>query len=261
MSRNKNNILAWHEQLKTLLPGRDVYYFDEATSTNAVAKTYADMARPGSVVIASRQTEGRGRLDRIWESPKDIGLYMTLIYRPNMLPQNMGCVPLTAAIAVAQAVENQGIRVKVKWPNDVMLNGKKFCGILCEISTGSLLIGIGTNIDNSRQSLDDCGLINATSIALESDAFFDKVRYAADICMLMDGFIRQLENDAFLLNTYKNYCITLHHEVKIIEKGIEERDRETVAFAFDINNDGSLRVHLADGSIRDVYAGDVSIRS
>lgn len=149
------NDRIWEQMCRTgILDGHRVHFFVETDSTNEVALQLGREGEPaGSLVVAERQLCGRGRLGRSWLSPEGQGLYCSIILRPRLEPADLAKVTLVAALAVCKAVEEvSGLNPGIKWPNDLLLAGKKFCGILTE--TGPIpakgvplvVLGIGLNV-------------------------------------------------------------------------------------------------------------------
>ena len=139
-------------QIETKWAGRTTVYFDEVDSTNTRAKFLAEEgAVHGTLVAAEQQNAGKGRRGHTWESPRGNGIWMTLILKPDILPQSASMVTLIAALAIARSIKKSyGLDAKIKWPNDIVINGKKVCGILTEMSSdietiNYIIIGMGIN--------------------------------------------------------------------------------------------------------------------
>lgn len=137
--------------------GCEIYYFDSIDSTNTKAKELAEEGHPGgTLVVADRQTAGKGRRGRSWESPSGIGIFMTLMLKPEINPNNASMLTLVAAMATTRAIRRvTGVPAMIKWPNDIVMNGKKVCGILTEMSAqfdyiNHIVIGIGINVHNEE---------------------------------------------------------------------------------------------------------------
>lgn len=158
---------------KTRWAGRRILCYDTLNSTNVEANRLAEQgAAHGTLVIADRQEAGRGRRGREWESPANAGIFMTLLLKPQIEPQNAPMLTLLTALAVAKAVNQvTGLNAVIKWPNDILINGKKICGILTEMSAqpdyvNHIVIGVGINVHNEVFSEELKG--RATSIYIES---------------------------------------------------------------------------------------------
>ena len=139
--------------LETEEIGRSVYFFESVTSTQKVAKEYAmNGAKHGTLIVADEQTEGRGRMVRKWYSPKGTGIWASFILRPDIQIQHAPQLTLLSAVAVVQAIKKvTHITPEIKWPNDILISGRKVCGILTELQAEedriqSVILGIGINV-------------------------------------------------------------------------------------------------------------------
>ncbi|NTW05163.1 MAG: biotin--[acetyl-CoA-carboxylase] ligase, partial [Peptococcaceae bacterium] len=142
------------DNLTTVSLGRNIYYFKTVQSTNQEARRLAQEGVPhGALIIAEEQTGGKGRFGRVWFSPKTLGIWASLVLRPEISPENAPPVTMLAAVAVAVAVENiTGIALGIKWPNDLLYENKKACGILTEMNgemdkVNFLILGLGINVN------------------------------------------------------------------------------------------------------------------
>ena len=158
---------------KTKWAGREIFYFDTIDSTNTKAKQLAEEGHPtGTLVVAEKQEAGRGRRGRGFESPAGVGIFMTLVLKPDFAPDRASMLTLIAALAVSKAIsEKTGQEAEIKWPNDIVIHGKKVCGILTEMSTqmdyiNYIVIGIGINVQNESFP-EEIGEV-ATSLRIES---------------------------------------------------------------------------------------------
>ena len=250
------------ENLETKVLGQTIYYEEALDSTNNKAKKLArEGAVEGTLVIADQQTNGKGRLGRVWKSPAGAGIWMSLILRPNILPQYASQVTLIAGLNMCEAIQEMtGLTASIKWPNDVVVNGKKICGILTEMSAemdqvNYIVVGIGVNV-NIKSFPED--LPHASSLALEGG--HDYSRKAIIKC-----FLKKFEIDynqykvkpdlESIKNRYEKSCITLHKKVKLIKK-----NEEMVAQAIEITSQGGLKVRYEDGTEEEVVSGEVSVR-
>lgn len=225
---------------------REVDFRAVVDSTNTIVRRRAESGeRPGLVVVAERQTSGRGRLDRSWLDQPDGSLAVTaLVEAPD--PPSLAAV--AAGLAVVDAAAAQGVNAALKWPNDVLADGRKTGGILVEsVAGGSLAIGIGVNVD-WRQRTDEVDP-SWGSLAEAAGHDIDRWRLLADLLRALDGHLAQ-EPDA-LIDVYRGRCTTVGREVRV-----QLPDREIVGTAEDIGRDGSLLVRAHDG-LTTVRAGDV----
>ena len=241
---------------------KEIYYKDEIDSTNEFAKGLArEGAVHGTLIIADTQTEGKGRLGRTWVSPPKTGIWLSLILRPEIKPQYAGQLTLLGGLSMCEAIRNvTGMEAYIKWPNDVVINGRKVCGILTEMNAeiervNHIVLGVGVNVNQITFGKD---LPYATSLSIEGNTTYRRsiiVKEFIDIFESIYDSYKLSESLKEFLPRYESKCITLHKEVKIIEGGKEIR-----AIAKRIDENGNLIVLLADGSEKQVYAGEVSVR-
>ena len=244
-------------------PGLTVQFREEVTSTNTLLRQQAEEGVPeGTVLIAARQTAGRGRRDRSFYSPADTGLYLSILLRPKLAPQEALYLTTCAAAAVALALEETpGVHAKIKWVNDVFLHGKKVCGILTEGAidpdTGGLkyaILGIGVNLfppeGGFPADLPEAGAVYDHS----PDPTETRRRVAGRI---LDHFFRwypEIQNRPFF-EAYRNRSLVLGQPITILQGG-----QSRPAAALDLEPDFSLRVRERDGRVSILSSGEVSIR-
>ena len=203
--------------------GCEIYYFDSIDSTNTKAKELAEEGHPsGTLVVADRQTAGKGRRGRSWESPTGIGIFMTLMLKPEINPNNASMLTLVAAMATTRAIRRvTGVPAMIMWPNDIVMNGKKVCGILTEMSAqfdyiNHIVIGIGINVHNEDFSEEIAK--TASSLYLESgqhihrasliEAFLEEFEDVyAEYLKTEDMEGLQKEYDAMLVNRGRQVCV------------------------------------------------------
>ncbi len=253
---------AVRRHLQTQQLGRSFIYRQEIDSTNREARRQAEAGAPhGLVVLAERQTAGRGRLTRHWESPAGTGIWMSLLLRPPFSPQRAPRLTLLAALAVCQALQESGVRdVGIKWPNDIMIRGKKVCGILTEMRADMdrmewAVVGIGLNV-GQRQFPAELAE-TASSLYLSCGRDFDRAALTAGILLAYERNYEILLAEGFapIRAAWKENCVTLGRPVtaRIFEQCWE-------GVAEDIDSEGSLLVRQADGELVTVLAGDVTLR-
>ena len=232
-------------------------------STNNYAKTLAAQGAPdGLAVTAECQTGGRGRMGRSFQSPKGKGLYLTVLYRPHLPPSE--AVKLTAytALAVCDGVQAAtGVRPGIKWTNDIVLNGKKLCGILTEMVTDSrgaldyVIAGLGVNVSHRPEDFSPDVAAMATSLAQELDRHIDRARLCGEILNAMER-IRQawLAGEGDLLwARYRADCVTIGQTVTVT--GGEQLEGTVL----DVADDGALVVETGAG-IHCVRTGEATVR-
>lgn len=247
--------------------GSEIYYFEETGSTNADAKRLAEEgALHGSVVVADKQNAGRGRRGRTWQSPAGKDLYFTILLKPDFAPDKAAGLTLVMALAVTRAIEAYcGIKAEIKWPNDVVVNGKKVCGILTEMNVETdyiqhVVIGAGINV-NRTDSLEDIPeeiRSVATSLYLESGNTVARAGLLQEILWAFEHYYEkyvQCLNLEQLMEEYNARLVNRGKQVRVLDpKG------EWEGIAKGINVSGELLVETTDGKIAEVYAGEVSVR-
>lgn len=180
----------WH--FDTDHVGRRVLVFDEVESTNSVAATFTDPATDGLVVIARNQTAGRGRFGRAWQSRPGGSLLMSVVLRPPAGLRRPAILTAMSAVAVGDAIlKLTGVQARIKWPNDLLVRGKKVCGILIEQGL-STVVGIGLNLNQTTDEFEAAGLPDATSLRLVSGGETDLPTAAAAVITCLDGESRRL---------------------------------------------------------------------
>ena len=249
--------------LKTEWAGGRTVYFDATDSTNIQARRLAEAHAPhGTLVVSDRQDGGKGRRGRSWASPSGVGIWMSLILRPEIAPSSASMLTLAAALAVREGIrEETGLSPLIKWPNDLVLNGKKICGILTEMSTELMEIqyvitGIGINV-NQREFPSEIR-DTATSLSLEAGRCFRRSSLIAAILKAFEkdyaAFLKTGDL-SLLLEEYNACLVNRGKEVCILDPSGEYR-----AVAEGIDENGSLLVTLPDGTRREIISGEVSVR-
>ncbi len=248
--------------LNTDFLGRHIYYAEEIDSTNEKAKMLArNGAEEGTVVIADKQTMGKGRLGKYWDSPKGTGIWMSVILRPSIVPGEASQLTLLAGLNMCEAIQRvTGLESKIKWPNDIVIAGKKVCGILTEMSAemdqvNSIVLGIGVNVNTKSFPKD---LTHATSLSLEGGRVYTRRYLIKEFLQLFEAdYIRykQEKSSSTFLERYKKNCVTLGQDIKIITT-----EAEHTAYAMDIAPDGSLVIKDDKGECKNIFSGEVSVR-
>ena len=250
--------------LKTKWLGHHIHYCELTTSTNELAKRLAgEGCEDGLVVIAEEQNSGKGRLSRGWFSPFARGVWFSVVLKPPFMPQEASKCTLLAAIAVVKAVNKyKGVQASIKWPNDVLLDGKKLVGILTEMSAefgriNYIVIGTGINVNVPKEMVPEELRATAVSLADVAREPISRVELLADVLGYMEELYEKVLHEGFkpVLEEWKKYSSTLGQQVKVIAP-----DQTYFGEAVDIDEDGLLMVKREDGRIEKVIAGDVSIR-
>ncbi|HJE92480.1 biotin--[acetyl-CoA-carboxylase] ligase [Anaerotignum lactatifermentans] len=249
--------------LKTKTMGQTIYFYEETDTTNNRARELALEGAPeGTLVVAEKQTAGRGRRGKVWESPLGTGIWMSLVLRPQIMPAEASVLTLLCGLATAEAIEAEtGLSAGIKWPNDILINGKKAVGILtemdCEMSEVHFVIpGIGINVNTASFPPEIAEI--ATSLYLECGKTVSRRRLVHRVLERLEEhyetFLRTGGFDA-ILEDYRKHCITLGKEVHVLGR------EPFFAEALDITPEGELLVRRADnGKEEVVFSGEVSIR-
>lgn len=250
--------------LKTKKMGHPLYFYPETDTTNDRIRELAREGKPeGTLAVAEMQTAARGRRGRAWQAPAESGVWMSLLLRPNIPPAQASVLTLLAGIALTEAIEEAtGLDVKIKWPNDILLKGKKLVGILTEMdcdmeSIHSITVGMGINV-NTKMFPEDLADI-ATSLYLESGRAYDRCEIVGQAMKhfeaLYEEFLAEGGSFAPFRERYSAKCLNIGKEVRVI-------GRETyLATALDITPEGELIVRRKDNGAEEVvFSGEVSIR-
>lgn len=249
--------------LKTKTMGQTIYFYEETDTTNNRARELALEGAPeGTLVVAEKQTAGRGRQGKVWESPLGTGIWMSLVLRPQIAPTEASVLTLLCGLATAEAIEAEtGLSADIKWPNDILINGKKAVGILtemdCEMSEVHFVIpGIGINVNTASFPPEIAEI--ATSLYLECGKTVSRRRLVHKVLeRLEEHYETFLWTGSFaaMLEDYRKHCITLGKEVHVLGR------EPFFAEALDITPEGELLVRRADnGKEEVVFSGEVSIR-
>ncbi|MBO5209649.1 MAG: biotin--[acetyl-CoA-carboxylase] ligase [Lachnospiraceae bacterium] len=252
-------------RIRTDWAGQKIYYYDETGSTNIDAKRLAEEGAPhGTTVVADKQKQGRGRRGREWESPAGTAVYMSIALKPDFAPDKASMLTLVMALSVAEAVtELTGLEAAIKWPNDIVVNKKKVCGILTEMSAELdyihyIVIGVGINVNNHLSEFTEEISKTASSLQIESGKPVSRAAVVERVLFYFeknyDIFVRKLDLSE-LQEAYQKHLINLNTEVKVLDpKG------EYTGIARGISKTGELLVEKEDGTMETVYAGEVSVR-
>ncbi len=251
------------KDIKNFFPenNKKIILLDEVNSTNTYAKEIARRGEAsGTVVIANAQTDGKGRLGRSFFSPVGTSIYMSIILRPNTEPEKVSLLTSCAAVATARAADKIcGIDTKIKWVNDLFLNGKKFCGILTESvlnSTGKpdfAVVGIGVNVKSIKKAFPQKLLETATSIEDETGKSFSREAIAAQIIKEMDILIPNFDKGGFVEEYRRRMCIIG------CRTAVTMLGKERIGKAVGINDNAGLIVQFEDGSSEIVTSGEARI--
>lgn len=249
--------------LSTHWAGQRLFCYDEIDSTNLALRRLKEGDHVhGALIVADKQTAGRGRRGRKWESPSGSSIFMSILLKPEIQPNDAPMLTVVMAYSVAKAIRKvTGLDAKIKWPNDIVLNGKKVCGILTEMSAEIdfvhyVIVGIGINVnmESFAEEIRD----TATSLYIEGK---EKVKRSELIAAVFTEFERDYEQfmrDGDLggmREAYNELLVNCGKEVRVLQPG-----NEYEGIAHGIDAEGNLLVETEAGEMRNVYAGEVSVR-
>ena len=247
--------------LETRWLGHPIFCYDTVDSTNTQAKLSALQGAPhGSLFIAECQTAGKGRLGRSWASAKDEGIWMTALLRPQVAPQAIVPITLATGLAICEALrDTTGVQALIKWPNDIVAEGRKLGGILTELQAeaeriGHVAVGMGINV-NTTDFPEEIGQV-ATSLKLLTGRTVERKPIAQCILQRLEVRVEQLLGEGFeaMRSDYSALCVTLGREVTATF-----RSEAVQGWATGITPQGDLILSTPDGE-RTVTAGEVSVR-
>ncbi len=257
--------------LDTRIMGKRIYCLSSVDSTNNYAKKLAfEGAEEGTLVLADFQTSGKGRLGKSWASANKKGIWMTVILRPKIPPEEVHIITLAAAVAVVKALEGStGISAGIKWPNDIILDNRKVCGILTEMTcemeaVNYIVLGMGINVNQSYEDF-PCE-IRETAVSIKEYMIKKDMKFSREflrneiiqkILFELEQIYIKISNGDFtdIIDEWKKYSVTLGKEVRAISKS-----NTFTGIAKDITKDGRLIVDCTDGVTREVFYGEVSVR-
>jgi BirA family biotin operon repressor/biotin-[acetyl-CoA-carboxylase] ligase len=248
---------------KTLVIGRDIRVFQETTSTNDVIEKLArDGVKEGAVVFAEAQTRGRGRLGRSWLSPARKGLWFSVLLRPDLRPLDTTQLTVASATALRRAIDAQtGLAPKIKWPNDILIGGRKVAGILTELNAELdhikyVILGIGVDVSLSAGEFPADLRKTATSLGAESGKPISRPQLAVTILRELDRDYALISQGRFsvVADEWQAHCSTIGHRV-VIRVG----DREIRGHAEALSENGALLVRTEHGHLERVIGGDVTL--
>ena len=257
---------VWRGMIETgLLNGRAVQFLASTTSTNQVALELGRQGVPnGTVILAETQTQGRGRLGKEWVSPPGSGLYFSQILRPQLDLPDLPKITLAAGLAVCQAVEETTeLRPLIKWPNDLLLAGRKFCGILTEsalLEAGAVplaVLGIGLNVSTPRKRFPEDLRAKATSLLAQSGQYCQRGPLLAAILTRLEVAVRRLEDGDFegILEEWRRRDALVGKHLTWVTPA-----RKVVAgVALGPDAQGVLHLRDREGTIHEVLSGDLQL--
>ncbi len=253
------NLAVVEAELRTGFVGRRLIYCTSTSSTQDVARSEGEAgAVEGTVVLSEEQTEGRGRMGRSWVSPAGTNLYLTLVMRPTV--KQLRSLTIVAPLAVAEAVEEAtGRSPAIKWPNDVLIEGRKLAGVLIESElAGQLvkyaLVGIGVNVNFEVERVPEIAEI-ATSLKRELGWEVNREAVLATLLNRFEVLYQEAGRGRSVYEAWRSRLETLGRAVKVTFGGQVE-----AGVAEDVDEEGKLVLRRADGSRTTIAAGEVTLR-
>ncbi len=249
--------------IKTKWAGRKLFFYESLDSTNVQARREAGLGAPhGTLVVADKQTQGRGRRGREWESPSNANIYFTILLRPEFEPDQASMLTLLMAYCVANAITIEtGEQALIKWPNDIVMNGKKVCGILTELevkegSINNVVIGVGINV--SKQTFSSDTMDKATCIETECGKNISRGALIAQIMKVFEDNYNDFiiaKDLSPIIEEYNAILVNKDAQVCVLDPLGEFR-----AIAKGVTPTGKLLVETQEGEWKEIYAGEVSVR-
>jgi len=243
--------------------GQKIHHYSIVNSTNTTAKEFAIKgAKEGTVIIAETQRKGKGRLGRRWESPKG-GIWLSLILRPKTNPSKIPLLTFTSSLAVAKAIQEMcGLKVEVKWPNDILIGNKKVCGILTEANVKGntvnfVVVGIGINANVDLDSFSPLLRNSATSLKMEMHENIDREKLLQLLFQKLEYYYGLFQQERYeaLLAEWKKLAKFLGKPVEIVSF-----DEKFCGKAVDVDENGALIIQLENGVLRKIVSGDVTLK-
>lgn len=248
---------------RTKVIGRDIRVFQETTSTNDIVEKLArDGVPEGVVVFAESQTKGRGRLGRNWISPPRKGLWFSILLRPKLQPQEATQLTVAAATGLRRAIETAtAIKAKIKWPNDIFINGKKTAGILTELSAEldcvkHIILGIGVDVNLAATDFPTELRKLATSLKIETGKAVSRADLAVEILHQLDHDYSRICAGRFesVADEWEEHSATIGHSVTI-----QVGERRVHGRAESLDEDGALLLRTQYGQLERITGGDVTV--
>lgn len=243
--------------LKTSMMGKNIHYFKETESTNILARDMAGSVDEGTVVIAESQTGGRGRMGRKWISPEG-GIWLSVVLKPRMQPLHAPRITLLAGVAVAKTIRNFGLPAKIKWPNDVLINGKKVCGILTEIgaemdSIQYIVVGIGIDANVDTETFPEEFRDSSTSLKNELGYDINRVEFVQKLLIELESLYLKFQKEGFtsIIEEWRMMSATIGQWVKITTQS-----RIMYGEAVGVDSDGALILETGEGRLEKIVAGN-----
>lgn len=251
-----------NEKLKTLYIGRPTVVLDSVDSTNEEIKRRAKQGeKQGLTVVSDEQTLGKGRLGRVWQSPKGTSIYESILLRPELAPSQVPCITLVAGLALCNTINSIAeCNAKIKWPNDIIIGSKKLCGILTEMTiedntVSFAVVGMGINANN--RSFPDEIKHKATSLYLEKGIAFSRAELVAKLAENFEQAYNEFIMGGFeaIKDEYVSLCATIGRRVSA-----HRSNEEICGTAADIAADGGLIIQTDSGNTEYISTGEVAVQ-
>lgn len=247
------------KELKTKIIGSTIVIYEQTTSTMDIAKKVAKTGfKNGMVIFTEEQTHGRGRTGHSWSCQKYKGLLLTILIRHTIQPDHLCLLTGTMAISITETIrEILKLPAIIKWPNDILIHGKKVGGVLVELEKGSkrqsiFLIGIGVNVNTDERELPKQTRLPATSLAIEKKELINRNSFATALLQDIDKWYLILKDEhyRYITERWKELCITIGKKLTIMDS-----DKEYTGTVINISNNGGLMMKLENGEIR-IFRGE-----
>lgn len=245
--------------LKCQFVGRDILTYERVTSTMDIARQMAESgAREGLVIFSEEQRCGRGRSGHTWVCPKFKGLLTTVVLKPRVNAERIFLITGMAAIAVAETIQDMlSLKTGIKWPNDVLINGKKVAGVIVEVINSHkqryiFSLGIGINVNLNEDELPKLSKIPATSLSIEKKSSINRIELARNLLKSIDKWYIALKGAHYerILERWRALCVTIGQELTLIEG-----DKLYHGKMIDISHSGGIILHFDDGS-KKIFTGE-----
>jgi len=249
-------------RLKTKMIGRKVYAYQSVQSTNTIAHQLALSKTPeGTIVVAEKQTKGRGRMGRQWHSPEKIGIYLSIVLYPGIDPKRAPGLSLISAVALAETIKALSIKdVRIKWPNDVLIGGKKTAGILTELSaeigrTHHVVIGIGVNVNQRASDIPEDLKDKATSLRIAQRKAVSRIDFLKEFLVRFENEYNRFKKSGLrgIRKKILAYSSLLGKEIEV-----QSGSGKIAGKALDIDNEGHLIIETDKGKVT-LSAGEVTL--
>lgn len=250
--------------LKTSLIGIKIIHHHVTDSTNTRALQCAlDGCQEGTIIIADTQSRGRGRQDRVWHSPHGTGVYMSAVLYPKVSLKDLPRITLVAAAAVAEALKSSArVNVEIKWPNDLLLNNRKICGILTELCSlgnekNAVIVGIGINVNTPADMFPADIADIASSIFIETREKFSRHEIIKSVIEYFDRYYGIFMQGGFdrILGVWKDYSRIIGRKINVRQSGTA-----VTGTVIDVDMNGALLVRDNNGVIETIYSGEVTYK-